>query len=65
MEQMDSGKSTRLCSLATVEVKRSKEGFHVSVNGSRGSKSFTIAPDQANQVLRDLETAIVVIRGQQ
>jgi hypothetical protein len=60
----EGGKATRLCSLATVEVKKGSEGFHVSVNGSGGRKGFTIAPDDAGQVLRDLETAIQVIRGQ-
>jgi hypothetical protein len=63
-EKAESGKPIRLCSLATVEVKKGNDGFHVSVSGSQGSKTFTIAPDQATQVLRDLETAILVIRGQ-
>ena len=63
-QKMGSGKPARLCSLATVEVRKGDDGFHVSVSGSQGSKTFTIAPDQTNQVLRDLETAIVVIRGQ-
>ena len=62
----EKGRPTRLCSLATVEVKKSKDGFHVAVSGSRaGSKSFTIAPNDVSQVLWDLETAIQVIRGQQ
>ena len=63
-EKSDSGKAVRLCSLATVEVKKTKDGFHVSVDGGQGNRSFSIAPGQADQVLRDLETAIVVIRGQ-
>ena len=63
-EKSESGKPSRLCSLATVEVKKGSDGFHVSVSGSQGSKTFTIAPDRTSQVLRDLETAIVVIRGQ-
>ena len=62
----EKGRPTRLCSLATVEVKKGKDGFHVAVGGSgAGRKSFTIAPNDVSQVLRDLETAIEVIRGQQ
>ena len=60
----EGGKATRLCSLATVAVKKASDGFHVSVNGSAGRKGFTIAPNEASQVLRDLETAIQVMRGQ-
>ena len=60
----EGGKAARLCSLATVEVKKAGDGFHVSVNGSAGRKGFTIAPNEASQVLRDLETAIQVMRGQ-
>ena len=60
----ESGKPTRLCSLSTVEVKKGSDGFHVSVSGTQGSKTFTIAPDRTTQILRDLETAITVIRGQ-
>jgi hypothetical protein len=63
-KRAESGKSARLCSLATVEVKKASDGFHVSVNGSAGRKAFTIAPNDASQVLRDLETAIQVMRGQ-
>jgi len=62
--QKESGKPSRLCSLSTVEVRRGSEGFVVAIWGPSGSRTFTIAPDQTNQVLRDLETAIVVIRGQ-
>ncbi|HEX9158595.1 MAG TPA: hypothetical protein VF835_00080 [Rhizomicrobium sp.] len=58
-------KPQRLCSLATVEVKKGSDGFHVSVSGSQGSKTFHVEPAKANQVLRDLETAIVVMRSQQ
>lgn len=64
-EKAESGKASPLCSLATVNVKKGNDGFHVSVTGSEGSKTFIIAPDQTTQVLRDLETAINVIRGQQ
>jgi hypothetical protein len=63
-KRAESGKATRLCSLATVEVKKDTDGFHVSVNGSAGRKAFAIAPSDASQVLRDLETAIQVMRGQ-
>jgi hypothetical protein len=61
-EWVDSGKALQVCSLATVEVKRGNDGFRVSV---KGSKTFAIAPDQATQILRDLETAIAVMRNQQ
>jgi len=60
----ESARPTRLCSLATVEVRKGSDGFHVAVNGSGGRKSFTIAPNDASKVLRDLETAIQVMRGQ-
>ena len=66
-KQAESGKTKaqRLCSLATVEVKKGSDGFHVSVSGSQGSRTFHIEPNKAGQVLRDLETAIVVMRSQQ
>jgi len=63
-EKAESGKPIHLCSLATVEVRKGNDGFHVSVSGSQGSRRFTIAPDQTTQILRDLETAILVIRSQ-
>src|SRR5436305_2059765 len=63
-EKIDSGKASTLCSLETVNVKKGNDGFHVSVTGLQGSKTFIIAPAQTTQVLRDLETAIHVIRGQ-
>ena len=62
---VDSGKALQLCSLATVEVKKGNEGFRLSVNGSQGTKTFTIAHDETTQVLRDLETAILVMRNEQ
>jgi hypothetical protein len=62
---VDGGRALPLCSLATVEVKKGNDGFRVSVSGSQGGKTFVIAPEQATQVLRDLETAIVVMRNQQ
>jgi len=61
----ESAKPERLCSLTTVEVRKSSDGFLVAVDASNGRRSFTIAPDEASQVLRDLETAIQVIRGRQ
>lgn len=60
----ESGRPSHLCSLATVDVKRGNDGFSVTVNGSAGRKSFTIAPNESGQVLRDLETAIQVMRAQ-
>lgn len=62
---VDSGKALPLCSLATVEVKKGNDGFHVSFSGSQGNRAFIIPPDQTTQVLRDLETAILVMRNQQ
>jgi hypothetical protein len=61
----ESARPERLCSLATVEVRKSSDGFQVAVSGSGGRKVFTIAPNEASPVLRDLETAIQVMRGQQ
>ena len=60
----ETGRPTRLCSLSTVEVRKGNEGFVVAVKGPQGNRTFQIAPDQTSQILRDLETAIVVIRGQ-
>jgi hypothetical protein len=60
----ESGKGTRICSLTTVGVKKDNDGFHVVVNGSGGRKAFTIARSDASMILRDLETAIKVMRGQ-
>ena|ERR1700731_463300 len=61
----ESGRPSRLCSLATVEVKRSNDGFHVTIQAQAGRKSFTVAESEATRILRDLETAIHVIRGEQ
>ena len=58
----ESGRPSRLCSLATVEVKRSNNGFQITI---QGGKSFTVPASEANPILRDLETAIQVIRGVQ
>lgn len=55
---------TRLCALSTVEVKRSEQGFQIVINGSERRRHFTLSPDEVGPVLRDLETAIQVIRGQ-
>jgi len=59
------GRPARLCSLATVDVKKAAEGFTISVSTSSGRKSLLIPPNETSQVLRDLSTAIEVIRGQQ
>ena len=61
----DKVKPERLCTLETVEVRKSSEGFQVGINGAGGRKTITIAPNEASQVLRDLETAIQVIRSRQ
>jgi hypothetical protein len=61
----ESGRPSMLCSLATVEVKRSNDGFQVAVKGQAGRKSFDIPASEANHIMRDLETAIQVIRGVQ
>ena len=55
----------RLCSLGTVEVKKHTDGYHVAVTSAEGRRSFFIAPHEVEPILRDLETAIQVIRGQQ
>lgn len=59
------GRPSLLCSLSTVEVKRGEQGFQIIITGSEQNRKFTIGPDDVGPVLRDLETAIQVIRGQQ
>jgi len=59
----ENGKPHHLCSLATVEVKKGNDGFHVSVSGQTGR--LLLRTDQIVQVLHDLETAIVVMRSVQ
>jgi hypothetical protein len=59
------GRPTRLCSLSTVEVRKDDAGFHVFINGAEGRRHFTLTSQEVGPVLRDLETAIQVIRGQQ
>jgi len=63
-QEKSSGRAMRLCALSTVEVKKDEEGFEVFVNGSHGRHRFVVAADEVGPVLRDLETAIQVIRGQ-
>jgi hypothetical protein len=53
-----------LCSLQTVEVKKSREDFEIVVNNSDGRWLLIVAAREAGPVLRDLETAIKVIRSQ-
>jgi hypothetical protein len=61
----EAGRPIHLCTLNTIEVSKTEEGFRVFVKVSDGRRSFTIAPGDVGQVLKDLETAIHVIRGQQ
>jgi hypothetical protein len=59
------GRPARLCSLSTVEVRKDENGFQIFINGSDGRRHFSLTPQEVGPVLRDLETAIHVIRGQQ
>ena len=59
------GRPLRLCALATVEVKKNEQGFQIIINGAERRRHFTLTPEEVGPVLRDLETAIQVIRGQQ
>jgi hypothetical protein len=58
------GRPAHLVSLKTVEVKEGDGGFQIFVSGSEGRRSFAIKRNEVGQVLRDLETAIQVIRAQ-
>jgi hypothetical protein len=62
-EKATAGRPTKLCALSTVEVRKDEEGFQVIVNQSEGRGKFVVTPDQVGPVLRDLETAIQVIRN--
>jgi hypothetical protein len=64
-EKAASGRPTKLCSLSTVEVRKDEEGFQIFVNQTEGRRSFVVTSDQVGPVLRDLETAIQVIRNLQ
>jgi hypothetical protein len=59
------GRAHKLCSFSTVEVKKSEEGYQVFVTTAGRRSKFTISPGEVGPVLKDLETAIHVIRGQQ
>jgi hypothetical protein len=61
----DGERPARICTLSTVEVKKDHEGYHVAVSSGGGRRAFVIAPQEIGPVLKDLETAIQVIRGQQ
>ena len=64
-EKATSGRPAKLCSLSTVEVRKDEEGFQIYVNQTEGRRHFVVTPDQVGPVLRDLETAIQVIRNLQ
>ena len=58
-----SDRPARLCSLATVEVRKGADGYQVFVSSSDGRRHFTIAPGEVGTVLKDLETAIDDAKG--
>jgi hypothetical protein len=58
------GRPEKLCSFSTVEVRKGEEGYQVIINSAERRYKFTIAPDEVGPILKDLETAIHVIRGQ-
>ena len=53
-----------LCKFTHVDVKKSDEGFQFSVRGAERRFKFTLAPQEAGPILKDLESAIQVVRGQ-
>ena len=64
----EGGKADRplhLCSLATVYVRKSIDGYQIGITSSDARRTFSLVPDEVDQVLKDLETAILVIRSQQ
>ena len=60
-----SDRPTKLCTLSTVEVRQDHEGYQIIISGTGGRRSVIIAANDVLQVLKDLEIAIHVIRGQQ
>jgi hypothetical protein len=60
-----SDRPLHLCSLAAVDVRKSAEGYQLGINCSGVRRTFTLAPGEVAQVLKDLETAILVIRSQE
>jgi hypothetical protein len=65
--EKQAGRPARLCTLSTVEVKKDDEGYQITIHGhsSEGRRRhFVLTPQEVGPVLRDLETAIQVIRGQ-
>jgi hypothetical protein len=64
-EKSGGDRPVRLCTLGTVEVKKEADGYHVAISSSGGRRAFRITPDEVGPLLKDLETAIHVIRGQQ
>jgi hypothetical protein len=55
----------KLCSLSTVEVRKGEEGYQISISCSERQYKVTIPQKEVGPVLRDLEIAFHVIRGQE
>jgi len=60
-----SDRPQHLCSLTAVDVRKSSEGYQLGIASSGVRRTFSLAPNEVGQVLKDLETAIHVIRSQQ
>jgi hypothetical protein len=60
-----SDRPLHICSLSTVDVRKSSEGYQVAITSSGVRRTISLAPHDVGQVLKDLETAILVIRSQQ
>jgi hypothetical protein len=63
----ESGKperGTRVCVFSTVEVRKNDAGFEVRIKGAERRHKILLSPDEVSPILKDLESAIQVIRGQ-
>jgi len=57
-------RGSRLCMFSHVDVKKSEAGYQFSLKGGERRFKFTLAPQEVVPVLKDLESAIQVVRGQ-
>lgn len=57
-------RATRICTFSTVEVRKSEAGYEVRVTGAERRYKLKLTPQEIGPVLKDLESAIHVIRGQ-
>ena len=54
----------RLCTFSTVDVRKSEGGFQIFVTSGERRHKLILARQDIGQILKDLESAMHVIRGQ-